>query len=277
MVVLPVPPLPARAMVLVIGIHLSSCSPGCARERRRRLECEAGGSRRPGCAAECRCRLGCAAWLRCRRPPEAPAPRGTLSRSVWGRKRADMYSSMNGCRRSAPGRSSWRPRRARPGACSRRAARVGAQDAGVAEEAEALGRQVGQQADVDGLLDVDVLAEGAADEICSTSARSTPTLRQRRRSRRRWPPWRASGCRCRLGEHDVVSAPVSSAQATTYSARRRRSRTRGVLAQAAVDVARLVEHAGDEELAEQVDQAAAADAQRRRVAITRYVGSRSRR
>ena len=42
--------------------------------------------------------------------------------------------------------------------------RVGALGAGVAEEVEALHRQVGQQADADGLLDVEVLAEGAADE-----------------------------------------------------------------------------------------------------------------
>ena len=42
--------------------------------------------------------------------------------------------------------------------------RVGALGAGVAEEVEALHRLVGQQADADGLLDVDVLAEGAADE-----------------------------------------------------------------------------------------------------------------
>ena len=41
---------------------------------------------------------------------------------------------------------------------------VGAVRAGVAEEVEPLDRQVGQQADADRLLDVEVLAEGAADE-----------------------------------------------------------------------------------------------------------------
>ena len=57
-----------------------------------------------------------------------------------------------------------RPRRRPRGGRSRRGAPCTRPGRGVAEEVEALDRLVGQQPDADRLLDVDVLAEGAADE-----------------------------------------------------------------------------------------------------------------
>ena len=138
MVVLPVPPLPATAMVMVMVFRPFD-------------------------------RYG---W-----PPRALAlptlvvsssalTEGKASRSVCGRKRAEVYSSMKllSARELQVGHLGGDVEDV-VAACSTQQERgVGAQGAGVAQEVEALQRQVGQQADLDGLLDVDVLAEGAADE-----------------------------------------------------------------------------------------------------------------
>ena len=79
----------------------------------------------------------------------------------------------------------------------------------------------------------------------------------------------AALARIRLEMSDSVrtmsfSAPPSPARQTTYSGTPSSTRTRSVGA-LAVDVPRLVDEPGDEELAEQVDEAAAADAHGRGV------------
>ena len=103
--------------------------------------------------------------------------------------------------------------------------RVGALGAGVAEELEALHRLVGQQADADGLLDVDVLAEGAADEdllhVGEVDADAAAQHLEARVDRRLGADQAAD---VRLGEGDVVARRRLRRRGTRRTRARRRAR-----------------------------------------------------
>ena len=139
---------------------------------------------------------------------------------------------------------------------------VGAEGAGVAQEPEALDGQVGQQTDLDGLLDVDVLAERPADEELLDVGDVDPDAAAQHGE---------TGVHGRLGAQQAVDVGLGQDDVATVPGLGRPGDhvLEAVLrlpdagrVEAAGEASALEQRSGHEQLGQHVDQAAAAQALR---------------